>query len=192
MMSEKAFTVGIESVDGAKVHWSNNKTYVSLLRGSPYSINLANNYVTKCDAVIYMNGEQIGTWRIAPSTNVVIGRLPETNQRLTYQGTEVTIEVVFKPALVLPQFSRRIMEDSATSTLLNDTQIEWEMVRKDTVVLVTEDRYAHSNSIVPVNTLSRLSPSRTVAPTRGPSRSRPYEMLVEEEVIAFPSRSYQR
>ena len=76
---------------------------------SDYSINLMNNRKMQSDASIWIDGDNIGTWRIPALSKINIMRPANVNRRLvfiaedketsrfTQQAASSTIKVIFKP-----------------------------------------------------------------------------------------------
>lgn len=59
-------------------------TYVFLRHGSSYGLRLVNTHLTACDAVVTIDGEKVGTWRIHPSDSVVVERPVSINRRFIF------------------------------------------------------------------------------------------------------------
>lgn len=59
-------------------------TYVLLKNKTEYKIKLSNKKYQKCDATVYIDGENIGTWRINGNNTVIIERPSKINKKFTY------------------------------------------------------------------------------------------------------------
>lgn len=113
------FTVDIRS-PSAHRFTRNGHTYVSLDNYSEYSIVISNNHHTRCDAVVHVDGKEIGTWAIHAYTSITLDRPANTRRRFTFVsetsqaakrtgaivGHELNgiVSVIFKPAKMQPVY----------------------------------------------------------------------------------------
>lgn len=62
----------------------NGNTYYSLKHESEYSITMTNSNRTKCDASVFIDGENMGTWRVDPYSSITIDRPVSTARKFTF------------------------------------------------------------------------------------------------------------
>jgi hypothetical protein len=64
--------------------YMNRAHYYILRDGSEYQIRLSNDRSVKCDATVWIDGEQIGVWRINPHSDITIERPTNINRKFTF------------------------------------------------------------------------------------------------------------
>lgn len=64
--------------------------YVVMQHGTPYRVQVTNNGSRKCDAVLSIDGEEIGTYRLHAGQNWAIEHPPESQQRFTFYASGTT------------------------------------------------------------------------------------------------------
>lgn len=62
----------------------NPGTYIALLHNQEYSIKLNNNYTTRCDAEIRIDGDSVGKWRIPANSSITIDRPVSEARKFTF------------------------------------------------------------------------------------------------------------
>jgi hypothetical protein len=62
--------------------------YVPLRHKTEYKIKLSNSRQTKCDATVYVDGEDIGTWRVTPFNTITLERTSDVKRKFTYVDEE--------------------------------------------------------------------------------------------------------
>lgn len=119
-ISINGFSLSINSENGVRKISKNDSDYFILPNESEYSIVLKNNKNVACDAYVYVDGNNVGTFRIKPYTKVKIERPAHAENKFTFvseygsiarsTGASIKadnglIKVIFKPAKVLyPNF----------------------------------------------------------------------------------------
>lgn len=58
--------------------------YATLNSGERYSIKLSNNGNTRCDAIVFLEGEHVGTWRVEAHSSIIIRRPQYTDKEFVF------------------------------------------------------------------------------------------------------------
>lgn len=115
-MSEKItinnFALAIKSSPTAKKLKIKGSDYFSLQNKSEYALELTNFRSVRCDVMVYIDGNHVGTWRIDPFGSIVIERPTKIDRKFTFvsdksdiahQAGEIgkkengLIKVIYKP-----------------------------------------------------------------------------------------------
>lgn len=125
--SKKRFDVEIIKSNGEAASPFNRHgyAYIPLENREKYKIRLLNNGETRCDAIVKLEGEVIGIWRIPPYSEITIERpaykdkafifigenTPEARRAGVIPGSETNglVEVEFKPEIHIAYVSKPTM-----------------------------------------------------------------------------------
>ena len=78
------FSISIESTTShIRLNKINGDNYFAMKHGTEYKINLGNNNHTKADAHIWIDGEQVGIWRLNSYDNITIERPANVSRKFT-------------------------------------------------------------------------------------------------------------
>jgi hypothetical protein len=97
----------------ARKHIIHNANYISLSHNSEYKLRLTNDNDTRVDATVWIDNENVGTWRVKPYRSITIERPVNVSRKFTFleentssayesgivSGAEENglIKVIFKP-----------------------------------------------------------------------------------------------
>jgi len=85
MIEENGFGVRVMARRGGEdVLDRNGRKYVGLDSGTEYQLELINNRDTMCDALVELEGERVGLWRIYAHDSIVIERPADTKRKFTF------------------------------------------------------------------------------------------------------------
>ena len=85
MIEENGFEVRVLAKRGGEdVIDRNGRLYVGLDSGTEYKLELRNDRDTMCDAVVELEGERVGMWRIYARDTIVIERPVDTKRKFTF------------------------------------------------------------------------------------------------------------
>ena len=102
--------------------------YVALPHESEYSLKLENHRNTRCDIMVYVDGESIGCWRINEFSSIVIERPGHSARKLVFVKEDTTeakmgdvksgnkdnglIKVIFKPEIHSEVLYKKLIENT--------------------------------------------------------------------------------
>lgn len=130
--SENGFSVNIpEAHNVRKGGW----TYHSLGHKQEYSIKMMNNRSTRCDAKVYIDGKDMGTWRINPMESITVERPVDAHRKFTFfkadsdigrrvsssMSNKGVVKVVFKPAREVSWYNSLGYEGCVDSLYTNNS-----------------------------------------------------------------------
>ena len=116
------FSIGIAAGVPVKKILRQGATYFSMPDLTEYKLLLSNDNVTRCDVTVYIDDNEIGTWRLNPRSSISIERpanipkkfvLIKEGTNIAYQSgigtydTNGLIRAVFKPELLRPKRQTR-------------------------------------------------------------------------------------
>ncbi len=85
MLEENGFGVRVIAKRGGEdVIDRNDRMYVGLDSGTEYQLELINNRNTMCDALVELEGERVGMWRIYAQDSIIIERPADTKRKFTF------------------------------------------------------------------------------------------------------------
>lgn len=84
-MNLNGFSLAISAIHGDSEKVKIDGTdYFSLTHGSEYSLSLSNDRSSRCDAYVYIDGENVGVWRISPYSTINIERPANVKRKFVF------------------------------------------------------------------------------------------------------------
>lgn len=77
----------------------NRAPYVALRNNTEYSVVLGNNRRARCDVKLFINGKEVGSWRISPYSHITIERPLHSDRKFTF-FSEVSDEALTAGSIV--------------------------------------------------------------------------------------------
>lgn len=137
MVRVNNFEVQITSNNPVKEFQRNAGYYVALKSGSEYQLILTNNRPTICDVDLFIDGKEVGTWRINEYSSIILERPLAAQRKFTFFAENSReardagiikninsglITAIFKPKKTYTIPKPEVINDiSASSVLPNET-----------------------------------------------------------------------